>query len=199
MRPGWPLPACRSRCGSPRRSPWRGGCWPAPTPPVSRRRGARRTSSTAATAPCAVTCRPAASGMSWLWPEITASPPARPSGRNASTRSPPHCRRERGTVTAPVMAPRERGCTTGPGWPSPHPRTRRSDITLCWSVATCRTANWCSTAAGHPHRSACPLWSGWPAPAGVSRPASRPRKARSASTSTRSAGGTPGTATPLWS
>jgi SRSO17 transposase len=49
------------------------------------------------------------------------------------------------------------------------------------------------------HRSACPSWSGWPAPAGVLRPASRPRKAPSASMSTRYAGGTPATGTRRWS
>lgn len=56
-----------------------------------------------------------------------------------------------------------------------------------------------STAADHRDRSACPLWCGWPAPGGASRPVFRRPKTRSASTRTRFADGTPGIATPRWS
>lgn len=54
---GAPPPGYRNTYGSPRRSPWRGGRSPAHSTPACRRRGARRTSSTAATGTYA-TCRP---------------------------------------------------------------------------------------------------------------------------------------------
>ena len=75
-RPG-PVPAppgCPTTSGSPPRSPTAGGCSPAPWTPGCRPRGRPRTSSTATTAACAVTCRPAASATCWPWPRATGSP-----------------------------------------------------------------------------------------------------------------------------
>lgn len=52
--------------------------------------------------------------------------------------------------------------------------------------------------AGPPGECRCPSWSEWPGPGGASKNASRPRKARSAWTTTRSATGPLGTGTSPW-
>jgi SRSO17 transposase len=47
-----------------------------------------------------------------------------------------------------------------PGCASSHPATRPPATTGCWFAAASATANWPSTVAGHPHRSASPPWCG---------------------------------------
>lgn len=64
--------------------------------------------------------------------------------------------------------------------------------------ATDAPVNSPSTAPTHPVRSRCPRWSRWPDVAGPWRRPSRPPRAWQGWTSTRSAGGPPGTAGPPW-
>jgi len=59
-------------------------------------------------------------------------------------------------------------------------------------------ANAPSTCAGHPPKCPCPNWSASPVSAGAWRSASKPPRARSASTTTRSETGPPGTGTSRW-
>ena len=106
----------------------------------------------------------------------------------------PGCPPGRGTDCRPGPDPRANGTRTGPGSPSPHRPTRPAGATACSCAAASATANWPSTAAGHPAPSRCGSWSGWPVPGRTSRPASRPARP-SAWTSRRSAAGTRGTGT----
>ena len=84
-----------------------------------------------------------------------------------------------------------------PGRRRPAAATREASAG-CWSAATSTPASWPSTAAGRPARSRWPPWYGSPGAAGPSRSASRPARAWSAWTSTRSAAGAPGTAGSPW-
>jgi hypothetical protein len=68
----------------------------------------------------------------------------------------------------------------------------------CSSAATAAPASSRTTCVGHPPRSRCKAWSASPAPDGRSRKASKQRKARPDSITTRSAAGPAGTATPCW-
>ena len=108
-------------------------------------------------------------------------------------------RRRRGTGTAPATARKAPGVTTGPGSPSSHPPTRQPGSIGSSSAAASRDGELAFYRCYHPTRVAYPPSCGSPAPGGQSRAASRTRKAPSVSTSTRSAAGTPGTATPPWS
>jgi hypothetical protein len=119
-------------------------------------------------------------------------------GRHAPTGSPPSCPAGPGTGSPPAPGRKVSGSTTGRGSPSRHRPVKPLAATACSSAAASATANWPSTAAGHPDRCRCTCWSGSREPGGTWRPASRPESA-SAWTSRRCAGGTPGIGTSRWS
>jgi SRSO17 transposase len=75
--------------------------------------------------------------------------------------------------------------------------TPPSPATACWCAAAA-TASWPSTGAGRPFPWPRPRWCEWPGCAGPSKKGSRPAKARSGSTTTRSGPGRPGTASSPW-
>jgi hypothetical protein len=118
------------------------------------------------------------------------------SPRPGSTRSPPPCPPRTGADCPPVPAPRDRGSMTGRGCRSG--RCRSPTGTGCWSAAASPTATWPTTCASARRPRRWPSWSPSPVPAGRSRSPSKPPRARSAWTTTRSAATTPGTDTSPW-
>jgi len=97
---------------------------------------------------------------------------------------------------SPGPAPRGPGCMTGRGFRSGC--CPNLGGTGCWSAAASPMANCPTTCASVRPSRHWPTWSRWPGPAGPSRSPSTPPRARSVSTTTRSAATTPGTGTSLW-